>query len=220
MGHPLLSERQIRNPIDLSKNLVITGPNAAGKTTYMKAVCINLLFSQTMGIVCARKAFIQPVHAISSFVRIHDDVGKESLFEAEVKRCAQIIQQASRGLKAVYFLDEPMHSTPPIEGAATAMSVIKYLGKMNHVRVLATTHYHQLTKLETELPTIFKNISMEALDTKKGFMFPYRLCSGPSFQCIALEILKERDIPDEVVRTAIEIKNKICNAVIDQRNDS
>lgn len=216
MGHPLL-QKQVRNPLSLQKNLIITGPNAAGKTTYMKAICCNVLMSQSLGVACARQANVVPIHAIGSFMRVSDTVGKDSLFEAEAKRCADILEDAKRiqalGHRALYFLDEPMHSTPPIEGAATAMAVIKHLGNMSGIRVFVTTHYHNMIELEKD-DANFLNISMEARPTRQGFIFPYRIRRGPSLQCIAIELLQSKGFPPSFIQSAIGFKNKICRAEI------
>lgn len=219
MGHPLLG-KQVRNPLVLEKNIIITGPNAAGKTTYMKAVCANMILSQSLGICCGVKCVIQPVHSILSSMNIIDTVGKESLFEAEVRRCGMLVDEATKvrdlGHRAMFFLDEPMHSTPPTEGTATAMAVAEYLGSTPGVFVFMTTHYHQVTQLEQMHPTSWMNVCMDAMPHKGGlFHFPYRLRKGASFQCIALELLKERSLPDNIIESAIEMKNKICNNVLE-----
>lgn len=213
MGHIHL-DREVTNPCSLEKNLVITGPNAAGKTTYTKALCSNIILAQSLGIVKALKAFIAPVHAIGSFMRVTDVVGQKSLFEAEVRRCSEICSQAAAisaaGSRAIYFLDEPMHSTPPIEGTATSFAVLEYLGQLPGIRVVLTTHYHELRILETESPHLFKNISMEARKTVSGFVFPYRIRTGHSMQSIALELLTENELAPQITQRAIEIKNKLC----------
>lgn len=225
MGHPLLDSRQVRNPLALTKNIIITGPNAAGKTTYMKAICCNQLLAQSLGVVCARSAIVNVVHAIGSFIRVGDTVGKDSLFEAEAKRCADMIDEATRvtaaGQRALYFLDEPMHSTPPIEGAATAMAVVRHLAAMKGVRVFVTTHYHTMIDLETEDPENFINVSMEALTNEgSAFHFPYRLRKGSSRQCIAIDLLTEKGFPEPFIQSAIRYKNKICRAEVDRNHDA
>lgn len=215
MGHVLLGTTQVCNPCTLDKSLVITGPNAAGKTTYTKALCANIILSQSLGIARATEAHIAPVHAIGSFMRVTDTVGKQSLFEAEVKRCSEICQQAhtavSAGKRAVYFLDEPMHSTPPLEGTATSFAVLEYLGKLPGVKVVLTTHYHELRILGVEASDYFKNISMEAIASDKGFIFPYTIRSGASLQSIALELLDEKDLHPSIVKRAINIKEKLLS---------
>jgi hypothetical protein len=213
MGHVILNKKQIRNPVSLTKNLVITGPNAAGKTTYVKGLCTNIILSQTLGVACALKSVVNPVHAIGSFMRISDILGSMSLFEAETKRCADLIKQAEeiveKGHRALYFLDEPMHSTPPIEGTATSMAVIEHIGNLTGIRLIVTTHYHDLMKLDEN--NNFMNISMEAIENQDGsYRFPYTIKKGASYQCIALELLKDNQLPQSVVTRAIEVKNKLC----------
>lgn len=213
MRHIALPSKQVANPCDLSANLIITGPNAAGKTTYTKTLCINIILSQTLGIARALRAHVTPVHAMGSFMRVVDVVGEQSLFEAEMHRASFIIKEAVKvselGKRAIYFLDEPMHSTPPLEGTAASFAILEYLGKLPGVRVIITTHYHHLSLLEDANPDLFKNISMEAQVVEAGFRFPYKILRGPSEQSIALELLKNHDLSDVIVR-AIEIKNKLC----------
>lgn len=219
MGHPLL-KKQVRNPLLIDRNIIITGPNAAGKTTYMKAVCANVILAQSLAFCCGTRCTIQPVHSILSSMNINDTVGKESLFEAEVRRCSLLVQEADKvresGQCALFFLDEPMHSTPPTEGTATAMAVAKYLGNTPGVKVFMTTHYHQVTQLAKHHGDRWMNVSMEAHRSVSGkYQFPYKLRHGPSYQCIALELLKERSLPDAIIDSAIELKNKLCTNVLD-----
>jgi len=222
MGHVMLTPEQTRNPVSLGKSLIITGPNAAGKTTYVKGICVNYILSQTFGIACARKAEILPVHAIGSFIRISDELGKLSLFESEAKRCAELIKQANdisnSGQRAIYFLDEPMHSTPPIEGTSTSIAVIEHIGKLPGMKLLVTTHYHDIINLgiDAEMKKYFRNISVEAKliesdieNCSYKFKFPYRIKKGHSRQCIALELLSEKEMPKDVIKRAIEVKNKL-----------
>lgn len=217
MGHPCLRGGGRRNPVDLKKNLMITGPNAAGKTTYVKAVCLNVLLGQSLGIVCGIKAVISPIHVFGSFLRIHDEVGTSSLFQAEVQRCASMIHMCEDahklGQRALFFLDEPMHSTPPIEGAATSQAILEKLASYANVRILCTTHYHELTKIE-EQNNSFMNVSMSCVAIRNGFHFPYIIRKGPSYDCIALELLNTKDIPKHVVARAIEIKKILCERVL------
>jgi len=219
MGHITLTDtktKQIKNPASLKKSLIITGPNAAGKTTYVRAIFTNIILSQTIGIACAKFAKILPVHALGTFMRISDTLGTSSLFEAEVKRCAELIKQATQiaaeNKRAIYFLDEPMHSTPPIEGSATSKAVIEYIGSIPNIRILVTTHYHDLVTMK---PQLFKNISMDAIVQSDGsYIFPYKIQSGPSFKCIALELLEANKLPKEIVNEAIKIKNEYIKKLV------
>lgn len=211
MGHPCLPKHQQRNPFLLEKNLIMTGPNAAGKTTYVRSVLANYIMAHSFGICFAKKSWIQPVQILSSFMRVQDVIGSMSLYEAECQRCKELIEKAETSEKPVlFFLDEPMHATPPIEGASTAMALAKYLGQMKHVKLIITTHYHVLTKLESLIPSQFHNISMEANMMNSMIGFNYRLKSGPSYQSIAIEMLEKDAFPESMLNDAIEFKNKIC----------
>ena len=222
MGHIIL-DKQIRNPLNLNKNLIITGPNAAGKSTYVRAVCTNTILSQTFGLACALRANVLIVHALGSFMRIEDTLGEASLFEAEAKRCAELLEQAESisvaQKRALYFLDEPMHSTPPIEGTATSMAVIEYMGKLSGIRLLVTTHYHDCIKLESMHPKYYKNISMDAYNKNGTYIFPYKIKNGASVKCIALELLHEKNLPKNLIERAIVLKNKICQQELIKSNN-
>lgn len=208
MGHPMLSSAQQRNTALLSKNLILTGPNAAGKSTFVRGILANILMAQTFGVSDAHSATVSPVHTLASLMRVQDVVGTQSLFEAECRRSLELIRYAQENHPMILFLDEPMNATPPIEGAATAMALVKYLSQFPHVRLIVTTHYHVLSNLETLYPARFRNVSMEA--STQPIQFTYKLRSGPSFQSIAIEMLEKDAFPEELLKDAIEFKNKIC----------
>lgn len=223
MKNPVLPAQQQSNPLKLSKNLVITGPNAAGKTTYVKSILCNILLSQTFGMAYASACSTPVFHTISSFMRIHDEVGRESLFEAEVRRCLEAIrmlqerqdpvaapESRSPPPPAIVLLDEPMHSTPPVEGTASAMAFIKQVAEIPGVRCITTTHFFPITSLAKECPGQFVNLSFEAQLARPDIKFSYRLRPGPSFQCIALDLLRQKGFPQPFILDAIKFKNKIC----------
>jgi hypothetical protein len=222
MGHVALGTKQVRNPMDLNKSMVVTGPNAAGKTTYVKSLCANQLLAQTFGIVCARRGHICPVHALASFMRVGDELGSESLFQAEAKRCAELVSFArtisQRGAFGLFFLDEPLHSTPPVEGASACLATMEYLGNLPGIHVITTTHFASLMQLADLYPERYRNVCMEAMPQANGkFMFPYRIQKGFSTQCIALELLEDATLPKELVQRAIEWRNKICSTQVNDR---
>ena len=212
MWHPCINAvNQVKNDYCFRRNLIVTGPNAAGKSTYARTALLNIVLSQCVGMCYADRSLLRPFHAISSFMRIQDTTGKESLFEAEVERCRESIEVVKRyeekGLRSCHFLDEPLHSTPPLEGAATATAYVKMLAGLNS-KVCVTTHYHSLSILEKEDPGRFRNVSMSAIPADRNskgipYTFPYKLLRGPEFQCIALELLPY----DELVQSAIKYKN-------------
>lgn len=215
MKNPVLTGKQTKNPMCMSSNMLITGPNAAGKSTYVRSIGANIILSQTLGVCCSRRMDAAPVSAILSYMRVRDVLGSGSLFETEVAHCAGILRTAAaiqeHGGKAVIFFDEPMHSTPPLEGEAAAYAVLQHLGNMPNIRTIVTSHYHRLTELPE--PT-WRNISMDAIKTPTGaYRFPYRIRPGPSFQSIALELLQGTDkLPASIVQNAIKLKSSISKS--------
>jgi len=213
MGHPALSSDQQRNPVRLDKNIIVTGPNAAGKSTYTRSILTNQILAQTLGICDAVWGSVHPVGGIFTYMRIRDEVGTSSLYEAELKRCSSILavveQSQVKETDILCFLDEPFHSTPPIEGTATALAFIQLLGSYSNVRLVVTTHYHKMMTLEKE-SSRFINVSMEAIEIGNSeYHFPYRLKRGPSTQCIAIELLLSHGFPISLMESAIKWKKNI-----------
>jgi DNA mismatch repair ATPase MutS len=156
MKNPLLNNEQTGNPSNLSKSIIITGPNAAGKTTYVKSILSNVILAHTFGIVNSIKAEIILYDVIYSFMRITDILGEKSYFEIETEYCSSMINKAliitSENKKGLFLMDEPMHSTPPTEGMATAYAVAEYIGNLQGINLLITTHFHKLILLEKYYP--------------------------------------------------------------------
>lgn len=213
MKNPLLLNTQIPNPVNISKNLVITGPNAAGKTTYVKSILSNIILAHTFGICYANKADIILYESISSFMRISDVLGAKSYFEVEAEYCSKMMKKAlelsQKNQKALFLMDEPMHSTPPTEGMSTAFAVAEYIGNLQGISIIITTHFHKLISLAETYPDKFINLCVEAIPQEKGFYFPYTIKRGYSHQCIAIELLSSKEFPESVIQSATNMKNKI-----------
>jgi hypothetical protein len=213
--NPVLNDTQISNPVNLEKNIIITGPNAGGKTTYVKTILSNIILAQTFGMTYSIRSNIALYDTIHSFMRISDILGSKSYFEVEAEYCLNMMKKADeisqQGKRGLFLMDEPMHSTPPTEGMATAYAVSEYLSKLEGINMIITTHFHKLVILEDLHPDKFINLSVDAIpNDDKGFYFPYKIHKGYSFQCIAIELLNSKDFPDEVINNAIKMKNKIC----------
>jgi hypothetical protein len=218
MKNPLLADNQTANPVKISKNIIVTGPNAAGKTTYVKSILSNIILGQTFGIAYSTKASVVIYDTINSFMRITDVLGSKSYFESEAEYCLNMINKSTilhnNNKKGLFLMDEPMHSTPPTEGMATAYAVAEYIGKLKGINIILTTHFYKLTLLEKEYPKEFINLSVNAIPKKDGgFIFPYKIRKGHSYQCIALDLLKDKMFPDEVISSAIKMKNKIYEEI-------
>ena len=219
--NPQLTDNQIANPVNLNKNMIITGVNAGGKTTYVKSIASNIILAQSFGIINATKGELYLYDAVISFMRVSDEVGSKSYFEAETNCCSNMIEIADdlykNNKKGLFVLDEPMHSTPPIEGMSVAYSIAKYLGQMKGITVIITTHFHKLIDLENDYNDTFINLSVNAYKKEDKYEFDYKINKGGSKQTIAIELLKKHKLHDEIINSAIEMKNKLCNENL--RND-
>lgn len=217
MKNPVLSNEQIANPANLSRNIVITGPNAAGKTTYVKSILSNILLAQTFGISYAIQAEVIIYDYILSFMRIRDVLGSKSYFEAEADYCLQMMKKAQylseNNMHGLFMMDEPMHSTPPTEGMSTAFAVAEYIGNLPGTNIILTTHFHKLVELAELYPSRFINLSVEAVCKNNDFEFPYTIKRGHSYQCIAIELLSSKEFPKSVIQSAINMKNKIYDEI-------
>jgi DNA mismatch repair ATPase MutS len=217
LHHPNIDKNKvIKNDIilDNNNNLIITGPNAGGKSTFIKSIAINILLSQTLCINFCDDIGLTPFYYISSQINIVDNKGYESLFEAEMNRIVKnynIINECNKNNKfSILFLDELFNSTNMIEGISGSYGICKKLSEFNNNITLLTTHYTYLYKLKDTGK--FKNYKMNAIidKDKDKITFPYKICKGVSKQYIALELLKNNLVENkDILEESIKFKQKI-----------
>jgi hypothetical protein len=149
----------VKNTVSLDKRLVITGPNASGKTTILKMTMLNILFSQQLGHGFYEAGTrIRPYHQLHSYLNIPDTSGRDSLFQAESRRCKEILDNLTGGatppcgglcppVRHFCIFDELYSGTNPYEAIASAYGYIMHLTNHDNVDFMLTTHYIQLCKL-------------------------------------------------------------------------
>jgi DNA mismatch repair ATPase MutS len=148
-------------------------------------------------------------------MRVVDITGEMSYFETETNYCNNMINIAQQlekeNKRGLFLMDEPMHSTPPIEGVSVAYSVAKFLGNMKGIILIITTHFHNLIELEHEYKSKFINLSVNAKYNEKtsNYEFNYKINRGGSKQIIAIELLEKHKFNKDIIKSAIEMKNKI-----------
>lgn len=202
----------IKNSVNIKNHLLITGPNAAGKTTFIKTLIINVLFSQTITITSATLFNITPFNIIDSYLQINDIVGKKSLFEAEMFRSKDIISKIEQpDALSFIILDEIFSSTNYIEGYAGAYAILKRLSENKQCISITTTHYTSLSKLEKDTSGLIKNYKFDVVIDEDNIIFNYKLKRGISTQYIALNLLKLNGFDNDIISNALDIVNKSKN---------
>lgn len=178
------------------QNMVLTGPNAGGKSTILKGIILSALLSQTIGIAPCQKAYLTPFKTIQTHLNIIDDLGSaKSMFRAEVNRAQHLlssIDMLEKEEHALIALDEMFNSVTPQEGEATAYSTGRYLAHYPNVMTLLVTHFPRLTQLPEATNGVYENYKVTVERNEDGsFHYPFTLEQGPSNQVIALELLKQ-----------------------------
>ena len=216
LAYPVLIDNVVTNSITLGtsfpQNACITGPNAGGKSTFIKSICLGILFSQTLTIAPAKLFRLTPFSKIDTYLNIPDCKGKESLFEAEMSRSLNYINSIKDLTKKEFsfvIMDEIFSSTNPEEGIAGAYAIAKNISSYNNSISIITSHYTYLSKLEQTGK--FKNyhIPIER-DIDNRIVYKYKLQSGVSNQFIALELLESKGFDKDIVLEAKNVCNHLC----------
>jgi DNA mismatch repair ATPase MutS len=156
----------IKNTCKFDKNMIISAPNKAGKTTILKTTILNIIFTQQLGCGFYDSATLVPYTHIHSYLNIPDTSGRDSLFQAESRRCKEILDIIKHSSNAHHFciFDELYSGTNPTEATKSAYAFLLYLSKYQHVDFMLTTHYVSLCKrLEKKLG--FKKTETETDNT-------------------------------------------------------
>lgn len=200
-----LANSPISNTCELDKNVIISAPNAAGKTTLLKSTAINVVFSQQVGCGFYKSGSLIPYTHIHSYLNIPDTSGRDSLFQAESRRCKEIIDLVSspenQDARHFAILDELYSGTNPEEAGKSAYAFLKYLSKYENVDFMLTTHYVYVCKKFRKSHKI-RNYKMgvEYTDTNEGgYRFTYKLETGISKIQGAMKILKDMNYPQEML---------------------
>tara|TARA_Y100000389_G_C17462958_1_gene523201 strand:- start:1098 stop:3161 length:2064 start_codon:yes stop_codon:yes gene_type:complete len=214
LWHPLIKDdKVVTNSITLDdpRNMIITGPNAGGKSTFIKSITLSLVFSQTLGISLGTSMKLSPFKLINTYLNIPDVSGKESLFEAEMHRAREHIKKLENMPSnefSFFIMDEIFSSTNPEEGISGGFAICERLGELKNSMNIITTHFNYLTKLtETENYKAYK-IPISR-NNNNEIVYNYKLESGVSDQFIALELLKTKGFDKNIVNRAQEVCARI-----------
>ena len=201
--------------LDTSKNrmMIITGPNMAGKSTYMRQVAIIALMAQIGPYVPCKSAKIGIVDKLFTRVGASDDLASgQSTFMLEMTEVASILKSATRRSLIVY--DEVGRGTSTFDGMAIARAVVEYThSKKIGAKTLFATHYHELTDMEGEFDGIV-NYNIAAKKRGDSITFLRKIVRGGTDDSYGIEVAKLAGVPNEVVKRAREILADIENGAV------
>lgn len=183
--------------------LLITGPNMAGKSTYMRELAITIIMAQIGSFVPASYAEIPIFDAIFTRIGASDDlVSGESTFMVEMKEAAYAIENATE--RSLILFDELGRGTATFDGMAIAQSIIEYIHDHIHAKTLFSTHYHELTDLEDTLKHL-KNVHVSAQEENGNLTFLHKVKDGSIDKSYGIHVAKLATLPDQLIKRASSI---------------
>lgn len=196
----LLDKTPVKNNISFDKNIIVTGPNASGKTTILKSILFNLIFSQSYGFGFYDNATIPLYNKIHCYLNIPDTSGRDSLFQAEARRCKEIIDSFKYKEKHFCIFDELFSGTNPNEACSSSYGFIKYM-LQKKVDFILTTHLHELCfKLEDNI----QNLNMEVIEKDNyEFEYSYNIKNGISSIKGGIKVLTDLSYPEEIIQDSL-----------------
>ena len=188
---------------------IITGPNMAGKSTYMRQMALIIIMAQIGSFVPASSANIGICDKIFTRIGASDNISKgESTFMLEMNEVSNIIKNSTD--KSFVILDEVGRGTSSDDGLSIAMALVEYLSKHKKVKTVFATHFHELTILENELANV-KNLKIEILEENNNLVFLRKIKEGKSDRSYGIEVAKLSGLPDEILDNAKNIMEKLSN---------
>jgi len=201
---------------------IITGPNMAGKSTYMRQVALCVLMAHIGCFVPATHAMIGLVDAIFTRIGAMDNVSAgQSTFMVEMAETAEILNTATA--QSLVILDEVGRGTSTYDGVAIAWSVVEHLVESVGARTLFATHYHELNVLELAHPSLIQNVRMVVAEQDGELVFLHRVEAGAAQKSYGIQVAKMAGLPARVLQQATGRLNdmqKMANQQLRQRRSS
>ena len=196
---------------DDSSMLLITGPNMAGKSTYMRQNALIVLMAQSGCFVPCDKAKIGVVDRIFTRIGASDNLaGGQSTFYVEMSELSYILDNATP--KSLVILDEIGRGTSTYDGLSIAWAVVEYLCRSDRkIRTLFASHYHELTVLEDSVSG-FKNLNVEVAEENGDVVFLHKIIEGSASRSYGIHVAKLAGVPKEVLERAQDKLNDLENS--------
>lgn len=194
----------VKNDCSFDTNMIISSPNKSGKTTFLKSTALNIIFTQQIGGGFYQSAVLTPYTHIHSYLNIPDTSGRDSLFQAESRRCKEIIdtiKQYDDNTKYRHFclFDELYSGTNPEEATKSGYAFLNYLQHFSNVNFILTTHYVSICKKFKKSNKI-TNYKMDvSILTDGTFNYTYKIKKGISKIKGGVRVLKDLEYPTEII---------------------
>jgi DNA mismatch repair ATPase MutS len=204
----LKDNEPVKNTIKFNKNQIITGPNASGKTTILKSTLINIIFTQQFGCGFYDSAKLAPFKHLHCYLNIPDTSGRDSLFQAEARRCKEILDVISDNADDTHFcaFDELYSGTNPEEAETSATAFMRYLQKYKNVSTMLTTHFVKVCKKLDKIKGI-QNCKMVTQKINNKLIYTYKLDVGISEVKGGINVLTDMNYPKEIIENTIKGNN-------------
>jgi DNA mismatch repair protein MutS len=207
LDQSLVEEKFVPNDVELdggaNRLLIITGPNMAGKSTFIRQVALLTLMAQIGSYVPATRAEIGLADRIFTRVGASDDLSRgQSTFMVEMNETANILNNATE--RSLIILDEIGRGTSTFDGLSIAWSIAEFLHDKTKARTLFATHYHELTELEMTRPGV-KNFNVAVREWNEQIIFLRKIIRGGADKSYGIQVARLAGLPPEVIARAKEV---------------
>ena len=204
---PVSPDAQQRVPTTIAQIALITGPNMAGKSTYIRQVALLTLLAHTGSFVPAAEARIDLVDRIFTRIGASDDLSRgQSTFMVEMTETANILNNAT--VRSLIVLDEIGRGTSTFDGLSLAWSIVEFLHNQVGAKTLFATHYHELTELSMRLPRL-KNFNVAVREWHDQIVFLRKIVEGGTDKSYGIQVARLAGVPKEVLERAKQILSNL-----------
>ncbi len=206
----LLDEQFVENSLFMDESntiLLITGPNMSGKSTYMRQLAMIIIMAQVGCFVPAESAILPVFDQIFTRIGASDDLSTgKSTFMMEMLEVNYALQNATKD--SLILFDEIGRGTATYDGMALAQAIIEYCHHKINCKILFSTHYHELTYLEDNLPAL-KNVHVKAKEEKGNIVFLHQVVEGPTDKSYGIHVAKLAKLPKNIITRSSEILTEL-----------